>query len=145
MEKQEFFQDKWDKGKIIKGLAILLIFACLLFFAFKMHILDKYLKKNLSSSQGAAGQVKGAQTTEADISGSNSAPADSFLPPSSENIQSSLKDRVSQLKQEVSNLNVLEVASSSSQVQKVLQDVKSLEQYPHNQAKEACLNICNSL
>jgi hypothetical protein len=35
----------------------------------------------------------------------------------------------------------VEIASSSPQMQKILNDIKSLEQYPANQAKEFCRQI----
>lgn len=58
------------------------------------------------------------------------------------NIQESVKEKINALKQEVSGLNVLEVASSSPQIQKIINDIKSIEQYPVNQAKEICRQIC---
>ena len=58
------------------------------------------------------------------------------------NIQEAVKEKINSLKQEVLGLNVLEIASSSPQVQKILQDIKSLEQYPINQAQEICKKIC---
>lgn len=58
------------------------------------------------------------------------------------NAKKALQDKINSLKQEVSGLNILEIASSSSQVQKILRDIKSLEQYPETQAKEICRKIC---
>lgn len=58
------------------------------------------------------------------------------------NIQESVREKINSLKQEVSGLNILEIASSSPQMQKILNDIKSLEQYPTNQAKEICKKIC---
>lgn len=58
------------------------------------------------------------------------------------NAKKALQDKINSLKQEVSGLNILEIASSSSQVQKILRDIKSLEQYPANQTKEICKQIC---
>jgi hypothetical protein len=36
----------------------------------------------------------------------------------------------------------MEVASSSPQVQKILNDIKALQQYPANQIKDLCRKIC---
>lgn len=58
------------------------------------------------------------------------------------NIKEALREKINNLKQEVSDLNVLEISSSSPQIQKVLNDIKSLEQYPTNQVKEICRKIC---
>ena len=57
-------------------------------------------------------------------------------------VQKAVKEKIDNLKQEVSSLDILEIASSSPQVQKILNDIKSLEQYPQNQVKEICRKIC---
>lgn len=58
------------------------------------------------------------------------------------NVQEAVKEKINNLKQQVSGLNITEIASSSPQVQKILNDIKSLEQYPTNQVKEICRKIC---
>ena len=58
-------------------------------------------------------------------------------------IQGAVKEKINSLKQEVSSLNIMEVASSSPQIQKIINDIKSLEQYPTNQARELCKQICS--
>lgn len=57
-------------------------------------------------------------------------------------VQKAVKEKIESLKQEVSSLNIVEIASSSPQIQKIINDIKSLEQYPTNQAKEICRQIC---
>lgn len=57
------------------------------------------------------------------------------------NVQEAVKEKIASLKQQVSSLNISEIASSSPQVQKILNDIKSLEQYPVNQAKELCKKL----
>lgn len=59
------------------------------------------------------------------------------------NVQKAVKEKIESLKQEVSSLNIMEVASSSPQIQKIINDIKSLEQYPTNQARELCKQICS--
>ena len=58
------------------------------------------------------------------------------------NLQETVKEKINDLKQEVSGLNIMEIASSSPQMQKVLNDIKDLQQYPTNQVKELCRKIC---
>lgn len=65
-------------------------------------------------------------------------------PRSISEINSEVQNRVNTLKEQVNSLNATEVATTSPQVQKILQDLKSLEQYPKNQAKEACIRVCNN-
>lgn len=60
----------------------------------------------------------------------------------STNVQKKVAEKIESLKQEVSSLNIAEVASSSSQIQKIINDIKALEEYPTNQAKEICKQIC---
>jgi len=57
-------------------------------------------------------------------------------------IQGAVKEKINSLKQEVSSLNIVEIASSSPQIQKIINDIKALEQYPVNQVKEVCKKIC---
>lgn len=64
--------------------------------------------------------------------------------PSSKDIQKNVEEKLETIKEEVSSLKPLDVATSSPQVQKVLNDIKTLEQYPRNQAREICENICKS-
>lgn len=58
------------------------------------------------------------------------------------NVQKKVAEKIESLKQDVKGLNIVEIASSSPQVQKIINDIKSLEQYPTNQAKEICRQIC---
>lgn len=58
------------------------------------------------------------------------------------NVQKVLQEKIESLKQDVKGLNIVEIASSSPQMQKVINDIKALEQYPTNQAKEICKQIC---
>jgi hypothetical protein len=58
------------------------------------------------------------------------------------NVREAVREKIENIKKEVSGLDILEVASSSPQVQKILNDIKSLEQYPTNQVKEICRKIC---
>lgn len=64
--------------------------------------------------------------------------------PSSKDIQKDVEKKLEAIKEEVTNLKPLDVATSSPQVQKILNDIKTLEQYPRNQAREICENICKS-
>ena len=58
------------------------------------------------------------------------------------NVQKAVQEKIESLRQDVKGLNIVEIASSSPQVQKIINDIKSLEQYPINQAKEICKQIC---
>ena len=59
--------------------------------------------------------------------------------------RSDIEEKLEEVKKEINTLNVAEIASSSPQVKKILQDLKFLQDYPGNQAREMCLKICSSL
>ncbi|MDO8657345.1 MAG: hypothetical protein Q7K55_01295 [Candidatus Levybacteria bacterium] len=56
-----------------------------------------------------------------------------------------MQERLDLLKKEVGGLNVSDIASSSPQIKKLIEDLQGLQQLPRNQAKEACYNICRGL
>jgi hypothetical protein len=60
------------------------------------------------------------------------------------NIKNSVQDQLNTLKSEAQNVDLVEIASSSPQVQKVINDLKALQDYPKNQVKATCEQICNS-
>lgn len=120
-------EESWNKTRIFAVLFLVLLLAIGGYF-FKTRVLDT----KLSSSQPSR-SVKGTSVEEnnKEKKGLNAL-----------NVQKALQEKLEDLKQEVASLNILEVASSSSQIQKIINDIKSLEQYPTNQAKEICRQIC---
>lgn len=60
-------------------------------------------------------------------------------------IKKSAQDQINALKEEASNINLVDVATSSPQVQKVINDLKALKDYPNNQLKQTCINLCSKL
>ncbi len=116
----------WNKKRVFATSFILLALIIAGFFL-KTKILDSKSSSPLNSLKS----VKG--TTSAKLE--NSQDKDF-------NIQEAVREKINSLKQEVSRLNIVEVASSSPQVQKIINDIKSLEQYPGNQAKEICKKVC---
>jgi len=115
-------EESWNKKRIIIGIFLLtLIIVGGYFFKTKIFV----------DSSGQAKSVKGISAEEI-----------STQPEPKVNIQEAVKEKLDSLKQEVSGLDMLEIASSSPQVQKILNDIKSLEQYPTNQIKEICRKIC---
>ena len=117
--------ESWNKTKIFAALfiAVTLVIGG---YLFKTRILDGNLTSDSPKS------VKGISSKESDDNEKDF----------NIDIKETVKEKINNLKDEVSNLNVVEIASSSPQVQKILNDIKSLEQYPINQAKEICKQIC---
>jgi len=62
----------------------------------------------------------------------------------SSGIKNSVQNQLDNLKAEAQNVDLTEIASSSPQMQKVVNDLKALQDYPKNQVKATCEQICNS-
>jgi hypothetical protein len=59
-------------------------------------------------------------------------------------VKGAVQQKIEEIKTEAGSIDIAEIASSSPQVQKILNDIKSLENYPGDQAKNMCEKICNS-
>jgi len=119
---EEVNKESWNKKKIFLAVFLLIV---LVGGAY-------YLKKTfLTNPSEQTKLVEGASTV-----------ADSIESDSKVNIQDAVQQKIDSIKQEVSGLNIMEIASSSPQVQKVLNDIKELQQYPTNQIKDLCRRIC---
>jgi hypothetical protein len=112
----------WNKKKIIITVILLMLLAIGGLFL-RIRLLGQNSGQNKES-------VKGVATQEVAV------------PDIKTNIQETVKEKIDSLKQQVSNLNVSDIASSSPQVQKILNDIKALQDYPANQVKEICRKIC---
>ncbi|HYM65627.1 MAG TPA: hypothetical protein VES68_04085 [Candidatus Sulfotelmatobacter sp.] len=119
---------EWDKKKIV---VFVIFLAVLLIGLYKVKtiILDKNVSKEKSSSLVSKQDVKGAQTIES--------PAQS--------LKNNVQEQINSLKSEAQNINVVDIATSSPQVQKIINDLKAIQNYPSNQLKQTCINICNRL
>ena len=148
MEKIDPVAETWDKKKI--GIAIIVIISLIgIGFWSKVLVLGNN-KQSISfrSGVGSSSSVEGASTESTDPSADSSSLTDknqglpfSF---SSANIQADAQQKLNEVKQQISSLSIQDIASSSPQVQKVINDLKSLQDYPKDQAKQMCENICKS-
>lgn len=59
--------------------------------------------------------------------------------------QIDIQRKITDITEQISQLDMQEVAASSPQVQKVLKDMEGLKDLPKNEAKNACMQICSSL
>ncbi|MDP3988357.1 MAG: hypothetical protein Q8P80_04410 [Candidatus Levybacteria bacterium] len=132
--------ESWSKKKLIILVLAILILAGIL-FKLKILTIDSLLKKGNEASKNIE-QVKGESIKNED--GSQNSDSNVSLS-SSLKIKEDLQGKLDSFKQQVSNLSVSDIASSSPQVQKIMEDLKNLQGLPKNQAKEACYNICKGL
>lgn len=137
---ENLIQEAWDKKKIFVGFLIIVLLISLGFGA-KILVLDKNqtLSNFLSKDKVKGLSVQGKIITPSELQ------TKPLSLPSTNNIKTEAEKKLDEVKQEINSLDITEIASSSPQVKKILNDIKSLEQYPRNQAKDICQEICKGL
>lgn len=142
--KSEVVEESWDKKKIVTALLFLVLFAGTAYAAKKYFLgssTDQFLQKFSQQSQGVVAGIstenQNADTTQ------NKTPTPPFTF-SGTNIQNSLQEKFASIKNQVGSLSVDDIASASPQVQKVITDLKALQDYPKTQAKQFCENLCRN-
>lgn len=136
-------QESWNKKRIILGLIIICFFLVGAVYFFKKNNLDK---EKIFQKSPLAG-VKGVNINNPNNSEKNDTNQVSQKPvslPLANELRDNIKQNIDSIRQEVSILKVEEIASSSPAVQKVLNEIKLLEQYPKNQAKDICQKVCDN-
>ncbi|MEK7533934.1 MAG: hypothetical protein AAB600_01215 [Patescibacteria group bacterium] len=138
MERRESIET-WNKKKIF---ITLLIVVAIVGFGVKTFVLSK--NKDFFSMHTVPTFLKsvmGVNTQkDKEKTASSTKKTTSSLP-----IQAVIKEKLDDLKKEVNSLNVVDIASSSPQIQKIINDLNSLRQYPVNEAKDICQKICGTL
>lgn len=135
MQKVEFSQQSWDKKKIfltVVALAVLAVVGVVL----KNYLLDSK-GSNLNSPPNTQSSVKGSSVSPT--------PTVTITLPSVQSISQEALGNINNIKQEINKLNVQELATSSPQIQKIVNDIKSLPNIPGQQAKDICLKVCSGL
>ena len=118
-------EETWDKKKIAIALIILLgVIVGAIYISGAYKIKSKNVESPITKIKKS---VEGAQT---DIN--------------TEGIKKAVQQKIDEIKTEAGNIDFVEIASSSPQVQKIINDIKSLESYPADQAKSMCEKICDS-
>ncbi len=113
----------WDKKKII-----FFLIAAVALIGIGFEAKDLILgASSAPKTQVSAPDVKGAATQ------------------ASSSIKNSVQNQLNTLKTEAQNVDLTQIASSSPQVQKVINDLKAIQNYPQNQLKATCQQICNGL
>ena len=113
-------KEVWDKKKLIIGILGILFLIVFVYFGI-LNVGEK-------SSQNIIGESTKVQDTASKI-----------------NLRKDLNNKLEEIKQNADDINIVEIASSSPQIQKVINDIKNLQNLPSNQARDACLKICGNL
>lgn len=120
---------EWDKKKILLFLFSVL-FLIVAAYGLKTMLLGQDIKPTNFYLPKVKTDVKGESTK---------------VPSRPQDIKKNIQNEINSLKNEASNINLIEIASSSPQVQKVINDLKAIQNYPSTQLKETCEKICSGL
>ena len=123
-EKKEEIQ--WDKKKIIFAVIVSILLIGIGFELKSVFLAESQPIEKVNQNSNA--QIKGASTNEL-----------------TNGIKQSFADNINSLKAQAQNIDIAEIASSSPQVQKVINDLKGLKDLPKNEIKSACEKICSGL
>jgi hypothetical protein len=128
MQKLEGFTS-WNKKRIFIGFIVILAALSLLGYGIKTFVLGKNI--DFFSKKTTLGTSTQKQ--------------ENASLPSASSLQNSLQQKLGDIQQQVSKLDIADIASSSPQVQKLINDLNALKDYPSNQIKDICQKICNGL
>ena len=113
------FEESWNKKRVSTAFIVLLLLA-----GGAVYLLKNRLPFDAKSERAQSQKVLSA---------------------SDYNLEGVVQKQIESIKKEVNTINIAEIASSSSQIQKIINDVKSLEKLPQSQVKDACFRICGGL
>lgn len=124
-KKEEFENEQWDKKKIFVTL----------FFAIVAIL--------------AASEIKGVFFPgKPSVLGEKAEPSPITRPdikPPSLNVASEVGLKLEDIKKNIGDLTPEEIATTSPQIQKVIQDIQGIKNLPASQAREMCLKICGGI
>lgn len=84
-------------------------------------------------------------STQKNVKGASISPVPTISLPTAKDIGQNLEGGISNIKNELNNIKVQEIATSSPQVQKVLNDIKELPSVPGKEVCSSLLKLCNGL
>jgi len=125
-------KEEWNKKRII----IVICFASILLVGVAYLVKRGIL--GISHEFGSK-VIQGANTSRQEGQNKLGEPEsqDSSFP-----LEKSIKEKLDTLKKEVADLSIEDIASSSPQIQKIINDFNSLKQYPVDEIKNICREIC---
>lgn len=125
IKKKDEDQWQWDKKRII-----IISFFALVLGLIAWELRGFFVPKG-SSILGEKSEIK--QVEKPDVKVPNI------------NFSADVGSKVEEIKENIENLSPEEIASSSPQVQKVLNDIGQIKNLPADRARDACIRICSAL
>ena len=136
-EKEEKFEDVWDIRKVLVGLVVLVLL-----------IFGGLVAKRILLHESIAPETFIPHISLPSVLGTNTGPTDStqvshikISLPNQEQVQ----NQIQTIQQQVTHMNVQEIATSSPQVQQILKQIQDLPGQGTSQVKDACVRLCNNL
>lgn len=133
-EEEEKFEEVWDPRKIIGGILVL---ALLILSAVVVKRIIFHESLDPMSFVPQFPQVKGIATFNAP---ENSSHVKISLPN-----QQEVQSQIQNIQEQVTHLDLKEVASSSPEVQKIIKQIQQIPAGSVNQVKDMCVRLCNNL
>ncbi len=130
MLKSEFPQEQWNKKRLVFAILIIL-FLVVAGMSLKSYLLGLEFPQNSSVNKN----VKGTSTSA----------APTITLPTANDVSQGVGRSINNIKKEIEKINVQDLATSSPQIKKVLDDIRALPSVPGQKAKDVCLNLCNGL
>jgi cytoskeletal protein RodZ len=117
-------EEVWDKKKVAIAVVVFVLILAGFIFA-KNYFFPQKNKPTLNQN------VKGISTQK----------LHSFSLPSVDDVSQKIQD----LQNQVTHVDVGEIASSSPQIQQIMREIQDLPNLPKNVAKQACISLCSKL
>ncbi len=125
-EKKEEDELVWDKKRIV--IAIVLV----LFILFGVRQVKGMFFPN-TNILGESTIKKASEIDRPEVDGAGTS------------LESNVSSKFDDIKNNIVNLDPEEVASSSPQIQKVLNDIQGIKNLPADQARNTCMKICSGI
>lgn len=128
LKKKEKSEDDlvWDKKRII----------IVLFFGLVILLLAYEAKKMFLPNTKILGESTVKKASEIEKPNIDSPDVD---------LESKVESSISEIKENIINLDPEEVASSSPQIQKVLKDIQGIRDLPADKARNTCMKLCSEI
>ena len=125
--------ETWNRKRIVFAFMVVALLG-LGAYSLKNIILSKSKQFSLKSVMGINSQKDNKIKSLSDNSKSASIP-----------LQAVIQEKLDTIKKDINGLNIVDIASSSPQVQKIINDLNSLKDYPKHEVKDICQKICGGI
>lgn len=142
MEELGKVKETWNTKRILITLAVIAFLIISAYF-FKDFVLGKSKELLSKTTQSLSRTSKGVEGVSIEEKPSSAQPpAKSNVLPE---VQKVIQEKLETIKKEITSINIQDIASSSPQFQKIVNDLQSLQQYPRNELKDICTKVCGGL